>query len=77
MLSFTKPENREKYFDSPTGVMFDKNRNILVADSVNGFIHTFSRKLQSRKYECKGRRFGEKGKSPRGLSIDKNGHIIS
>lgn len=76
MLSFTKPENRGKDFDSPTGVMFDKNSNILVTDSVNGFIHTFSRKFQSREYEYRGRKFGEKGKSPRGLSIDKNGNII-
>ena len=76
MLTFTKPENREREFDSPAGIMFDKNSNILVADSVNGFIHTFSRKLQSREYEYKGRKFGEKGKSPRGLLIDKNGNII-
>ena len=76
MFSFTKPGNREKDFHSPTGVMFDKNGNILVADSVNGFIHTFSRKLQSREYEYKGIKFGGKGKCPKGLSIDKNGNII-
>ena len=76
MLTFTKPENRERDFNSPTGITFDKNSNILVADSVNGFIHTFSRKFQSREYEYKGRKFGEKGKSPRGLSIDKDSNII-
>lgn len=82
MLSFTKPDNKGKEFDSPTGITFDKNGNILVADSVNGVIHTFSRKLESREYGYKGRKFGEKGelvhqfKSPHGLSIDKNGNII-
>ena len=76
IISFTKPENRERDFDSPTGVTFTKNSNILVADSVNGFIHTFSRKLQSREYEYKGKKFGEKGKSPSGLLIDKNVNII-
>ena len=52
--------NQKTDFDEPTGVMFDKNRNNLVADRVNGFIHTFSRKLQSIEYEYKGRKFGEK-----------------
>lgn len=61
-LSFTKPENGGKDFDSPYGITFDKNSNILVADGTNGFIHTFSRKLQSREHEYKGRKFGDKGK---------------
>ena len=76
MLWFTKPGDRESDLFSPTGITFDKNSSILVADSVNGFIHTFSRKLQSREYEYKGRKFGEEEKSPSGLSIDKDGNII-
>ena len=79
MLSFTKPDNREKEFDRPTGITFDKNGNILVADSTNSAIHTFSRKLESREYEYKGRKFGEKADSmfsPGGLSRDENDNII-
>ena len=76
IISITKPENRGRDFDPPSGVTFAKNSNILVADSVNGFIHTFSRKFQSGEYEYKGRKFGEKGKSPSGLSKGKNVNII-
>ena len=64
MLSLTKPRDRELNFHSPEGVTFDGNNNILVADSFNGVIHTFSQTLPSRKYEYKGRIFGEKGKCP-------------
>ena len=84
MLPLTKPNDREKEFDSPTGITFDKNGNILVADSTNSAIHTFSRKRESgfREYAYKGVKFGEKGElehqmnSLGGLSIDKNGNII-
>ena len=61
-LSFTKKENRERDFDPPTSITFDEN-SILVTDSINSSIHTFSRKLQSKEDEYKGRKFGEKGDS--------------
>ena len=76
MLSFTKAENRGNDFDSPTGTAFVKNSNISVEVCTKGFIHTFGRKLQSREYKFKGRKFGEKGQSLSGLAIDKNGNII-
>lgn len=82
MLPFHKRDGRENEFNSPTGITFDENGNILVADSENGVIHTFSPKLESREYEYKGRKIGgmreleHQIKSPSGLSIDKNGNII-
>lgn len=82
MLSFTKRDNRGNEFNSPTGITFDKNGNILVADGFKGVIHTFSPKLESGEYEYKGRKIGgirqpeHQIKSPSGLSIDKNGNII-
>lgn len=77
-LSFAKPDNSEKEFDAPTGIVFDINGSILVADSSNGVVHTFSRKPESREYEYKGKMLGEKGelKSPHGLSLDDGGNII-
>ena len=82
MLSFSKRDNRENEFNSPTGITFDENGNILVADSTNGVIHTFSPKLESREYEYKGIKIGGIRElehqiiSPSGLSLDKNGNII-
>ena len=73
----------KKSLTLPTGITFDENGNILVADSTNGVIHTFScPKLESREYEYKGIKIGgireleHQIKSPSGLSLDKNGNII-
>ena len=76
VLPFTKPGPMDGTFDSPTGIVFDKEGRILVSDMINGEVHIFSRNSD---YVGK---FAEKGeldhqlKCPHGLSIDQEGRVI-
>ena len=76
LRSFGRRGRNQGEFNYPTGIAFDSNGNIIVADENNNRVQVFSR---NGKFLTK---FGEKGNldhqlyNPEGLSVISNGDII-
>ena len=74
--SFGRQGREQGEFERPTGISFDNNGNIIVADCNNKRIHVFSG------YGEFLSKFGEEGSldhqfmNPQGLSVTNNGDII-